>query len=132
MEFDNQYLTYNEYKKLGGTLEEMPFNLLEFNARKQIDKETFGRLTGIGQNYQEVKLCIYNLISTLKSYNEYETQNKSISSESTDGYSVSYGTPQKTITEAKESELNSNIESYLSNLEINNIPVLYRGADVNK
>lgn len=132
MEFDNQYLTYNEYKELGGTLEEMPFNLLEFNARKQIDKETFGRLTGIGQNYQEVKLCIYNLISTLKSYNEYETQNKSISSESTDGYSVSYGTPQKTITEAKESELNSNIESYLSNLEINNIPVLYRGADVNK
>ena len=44
MEFKGQYLTYQEYKALGGTLDEMPFNLLEFNARKKIDERTFGRL----------------------------------------------------------------------------------------
>lgn len=130
MEFKGQYLTYQEYLALGGTLDEMPFNLLEYNARKKIDERTFGRLVDKGQEYQEVKLCVYNIITTLNSYSSYDTQNKAISSESTDGYSVSYGTPQKSITEAKNSELEDVINSYLANVVIDNVPVLYRGADV--
>ena len=94
MEFEGQYLTYQEYKTLGGTLDEMPFNLLEFNARMKIDERTFGRLVDKGQEYKEVKLCVYNMITALNSYSSYDTQNKAISSESTDGYSISYGTPQ--------------------------------------
>ena len=130
MEFKGQYLTYQEYLALGGTLDEMPFNLLEFNARKKIDERTFGRLINKGQEYKEVKLCIYNMIITLNSYSSYDTQNKAISSESTDGYSISYGTPQKSITEAKNSELEDIMNSYLANIVIDNVPVLYRGADV--
>ena len=130
MEFKGQYLTYQEYLALGGTLDEMPFNLLEFNARKKIDERTFGRLIDKGQEYKEVKLCVYNMITTLNSYSSYDTQNKAISSESTDGYSISYGTPQKSITEAKNSELEDVINSYLANVVIDNVPVLYRGADV--
>lgn len=130
MEFKGQYLTYQEYLALGGTLDEMPFNLLEYNARKKIDKRTFGRLVDKGQEYQEVKLCVYNMITTLNSYSSYDTQNKAISSESTDGYSISYGTPQKSTTEAKNSELEDVINSYLANVVIDNVPVLYRGADV--
>lgn len=130
MEFKGQYLTYQEYLALGGTLEEMPFNLLEYNARKKIDERTFGRLIDKGQEYQEVKLCVYNMITTLNSYSSYDTQNKAISSENTDGYSISYGTPQKSTTEAKMVELEESIDTYLSNLVIYNIPVLYRGTDV--
>ena len=130
MEFKGQYLTYQEYQLLGGTLEEMPFNLLEFDARKRIDKRTFGRLVDKGQEYKEVKLCIYNMIITLNSYSSYDTQNKAISSESTDGYSISYGTPQKSTTEAKNSELEDIIDTYLSNLIADDVSVLYRGADV--
>lgn len=130
MEFKGQYLTYQEYLALGGTLDEMPFNLLEFNARKKIDERTFGRLVDKGQEYKEVKLCIYNMIITLNSYSSYDTQNKAISSENTDGYSISYGTPQKSITEAKNSELEDIIDTYLSNLIVNDVSVLYRGADV--
>lgn len=129
MEFEGQYLTYQEYLALGGTLDEMPFNLLEFNARKKIDERTFGRLVNKGQEYQEVKLCVYNMITTLNSYSSYDTQNKAISSESTDGYSISYVTPQKSTTEAKNSELEDVINSYLANVIIDNVPVLYRGAD---
>ena len=129
MEFEGQYLTYQEYQLLGGTLEEMPFNLLEFNARKKIDERTFGRLVDKGQEYQDVKLCVYDMITTLNSYSSYDTQNKAISSESTDGYSISYGTPQKSTTEAKNSELEDIIDTYLSNLIIDDVPVLYRGAD---
>lgn len=131
MEFEGQYLTYQEYKALGGTLDEMPFNLLEFNARKKIDERTFGRLVDKGQEYKEVKLCVYNMITTLNSYSSYDTQNKAISSESTDGYSISYGTPQKSTTEAKNSELEDVIDTYLSNLIVDDVSVLYRGADVN-
>ena len=130
MEFKGQYLAYQEYLALGGTLEEMPFNLLEYNARKKIDERTFGRLVDKGQEYQEVKLCVYNMITTLNSYSSYNAQNKAISSESTDGYSISYGTPQKSTTEAKNSELEDVINSYLANVVIDNVPVLYRGADV--
>ena len=130
MEFEGQYLTYQEYKALGGTLDEMPFNLLEFNARMKIDERTFGRLVDKGQEYKEVKLCVYNMITTLNSYSSYDTQNKAISSESTDGYSISYGTPQKSVTEAKNSELEDVIDTYLSNLIVDDVSVLYRGADV--
>lgn len=129
MEFEGQYLTYQEYKALGGTLDEMPFNLLEFNARMKIDERTFERLVDKGQEYREVKLCVYNMITTLNSYSSYDTQNKAISSESTDGYSISYGTPQKSTTEAKNSELEDIIDTYLSNLIVDNVPVLYRGVD---
>ena len=129
MEFKGQYLTYQEFKALGGTLDEMPFNLLEYNARMKIDERTFGRLVDKGQEYKEVKLCVYNMITTLNSYSSYDTQNKAISSESTDGYSISYGTPQKSTTEAKNSELEDIMNSYLANFVIDNVSVLYRGAD---
>ena len=130
MEFKGQYLTYQEYLALGGTLDEMPFNLVEQNARKKIDERTFGRLVDREQEYQDVKLCVYDMITTLNSYSSYDTQNKAISSESTDGYSISYGTPQKSIIEAKNSELEDIMNSYLANIVIDNVPVLYRGADV--
>ena len=45
MTFDGQYLTYVEYQQLGGsTIGKMPFDLLEFEARKQIDIRTQNRL----------------------------------------------------------------------------------------
>lgn len=130
MDFEGQYLTYNDYHVLGGNLDQAPFNLLEYNARKKIDERTFGRLIGKGQEYQEVKLCIFNMLKTLESYESYESQNKAVSSESTDGYSVSYATPNSSYIEAKNGELDDVIDSYLSNLAVNNIPVLYRGTDV--
>ena len=38
MKFEGQYLTFEEYKSLGGTLKDKtPFNLLEIEARNQID-----------------------------------------------------------------------------------------------
>lgn len=130
MEFEGQYLTYEEYQGLGGNLDQTPFNLLEYNARKEVDKRTQQRLQGIGNEYQEVKLCVYNMITTLNSYSSYDIQNKAISSENIDGYSVSYGTPTTSTTEAKNRELEDIIDTYLSNTMVNGVMVLYRGADV--
>ena len=47
MEFSGQYLTYEEYRALGGTLDLTSFNLLEFEARRQIDIKTFNRLKNV-------------------------------------------------------------------------------------
>lgn len=129
MEFKGQYLTYQEYLTLGGTLDEMPFNLLEYNARKEIDSRTQKRFIGIGNEYEEVKLCVYNLIPAIKSYEEYTTQNKAISSESTDGYSVSYGTPQTAYTMAKNNELDNIIYKYLYDVIVNEEHALFIGQD---
>lgn len=130
MEFKGQYLTYEEYQRLGGNLDQTPFNLLEYDARKKIDERTFKRLVGIGNEYQEVKLCVFNLIPTIQSYQAYTTQNKAVSSESTDGYSASYETPQKSIVESKNGELEDIIDTYLAELIVNDVSVLYRGTDV--
>ena len=129
MEFKGQYLAYQEYLALGGTLEEMPFNLLEYNARKKIDERTFGRLVDKGQEYQEVKLCVYNMITTLNSYSSYDTQNKAISSESTDGYSITYGTTQTSYTEDKNKEIDDIIYKYLYGVIVNNEHALFIGQD---
>ncbi len=129
MEFNGQYLTYQEYLTLGGTLEEMPFNLLEYNARKEIDSRTQNRFIGIGNEYEEVKLCVYNLIPTIKSYEEYTTQNKAVSSENTDGYSVSYNAPQTTYVEVKNNELDNIIYKYLYGIIVNGEHALFIGQD---
>lgn len=130
MEFEGQYLTYEDYKALGGTLDLMPFNLLEFEARQNVDKYTFGRLKELEEQNQEVKLCIFKLINLMNSYNSYETQNKAVSSENTDGYSVSYGTPTTDFTKAKNSEIQGVVREYLVDCKLEDgTPYMYYGTD---
>lgn len=130
MDFEGQYLKYNEYKALGGELDIMPFNLLEFEARQNIDKYTFGRLKDLNEQIQDVKLCVYRLIGMINSYNKQETQNKGVSSENIDGYSVSYISPTTNITDAKSNEIRGIIREYLIECKLDDgTPYLYCGAD---
>lgn len=122
MKFDNQYLTYDEYKKLGGNLSEMPFNLLEYRAEKEVDELTSNRFRKISNYPQELKLCINNLITNIDKYNESETK----SSETVGNYSVSYDKP---VTKEKKEELKNIIKTYLSTTKVGNVFVLYCGAD---
>lgn len=131
MEFNGQYLTYTEYIQLGGTIpKEMPFNLLEFNARKCIDKYTSGRLINLTEQVQEVKLCVFELIKSLEKYcsdvEKFNTNN--IASESIDGYSISYNTNFEEIIKSKQSDISSIIYTYLANCKLEDgTPYLYRG-----
>ena len=131
MEFNGQYLTYTEYKELGGAIpDEMPFNLLEFNARKCIDKYTFGRLINLTSQTQEVKLCVFELIKSLEKYcSESETYNvNNVASENIDGYSISYNTNFDGIIKGKDAEISNIIYTYLANSKLEDMtPYLYRG-----
>ena len=128
MDFNGQYLTYEEYKELGGSLDQMPFQILEFDARKEIDKNTFGRIKELVNQKQEVKLCVFELIKTLNSYTVKEDGNKNVSSESIDGYSISYNNQPETNLKAKKIEVNGIIETYLSDCKLEDgTPYLFRG-----
>lgn len=130
MEFIKQYLTYEEYRSLGGTLEETPFKILELEARKNIDKYTFGRLQKLESQIDEVKVCMYKLIGLGDTYAKYDSQNKAVASETTDGYSVSYGQATENITKAKTSEIKSTIRTYLAECRLEDgTPYLYCGVE---
>lgn len=129
MEFKNQYLTHNEYLNLGGTLEKTPFNILELEAQKNIDKYTQGRLKKLDDQINEVKVCIYKLIQLLNSYQDYTIQNKTISSENIDGYSVSYNVASENISNAKNKEIRDTIKTYLAECYLEDgTPYLYVGV----
>lgn len=135
MTFEGQYLTYQEYLDLGGSqIEELPFNLLEFEARRQIDIRTFNRLKNSEEIPQEVKLCEYNLINSI---NEFASSTNgaistgNVASETTDGYSVSYinASQISDIVKSKNDEFNDIINTYLLGVVVNGQHLMYIGVD---
>ena len=114
MDFSGQYLTYNEYKVLGGQLDQTPFNLLEYDVRKEIDKQTLERLINLEEQREEVKMCVWELINLQQSINN----GVDIS-----GNVVNY--TNKEIVKAKS----DTIMRYLLNCKLENgTPYLYRGV----
>lgn len=122
MNFKNQYLTYEEYKLLGGNLMKPSFNLLEYRAEKKVDEQTSNRFKKISKYPQELKLCINELITEIKKYND--SGNKT--SQTVGNYSVNYDKP---VTAEKNRLLNNIIKTYLANTKVDNTYVLYCGAD---
>ena len=131
MEFNGQYLTYDEYKELGGSLDQTPFNLLEFEARRIIDSRTLQRLKGIKEIPQEVKMCMFSLINTISNYTNQSQTSKNISSESVGSYSVSYitGTQIQETINSKNAELTDIVLTYLTGVIVNGEHLVYLGVN---
>ena len=129
MEFNNQYLSYEEYKSLGGTLGEMPFNILELKARQVINERTQNRLKDVEKMPQEVKICVYDLINTMNKYNLSDNSTSSnVSSENTDGYSVTYKSGTEMTTEQK-AQYEDIMLTDLYGVVVNGEAILYLGAN---
>lgn len=134
MEYSGQYLTYEEYLALGGTLDLTPFNVLEFEARRKIDIRTFNRLKDSEEIPQEVKLCEYKLIDSINSYvnaSNNVSSKGNLASESTDGYSVTYISYDKVgeVIKSKSAELDDIIKTYLLGVIYNGEHLLYCGVE---
>ena len=129
MEFSGQYLTYEDYRALGGTLDLTSFNLLEFESRRQIDIRTFNRLKDIEEIPQEVKLCDYELINSIDSFLKTKNNISNVKSENIDGYSVQYTSSSEvqSIIKSKNEDIKDIIYSYLSNVVVNDEQLLYCG-----
>ena len=141
MTFEGQYLTYLEYKDLvegegGSAMAEMPFNLLEFEARRKIDIRTQNRLKDVDSKDipQEVKLCEYNLINSINGFASAMTNisnNGNVASFNSDGYSESYITPMQIqdVVKSKSAELDDIIRTYLLEVIFNDQHLMYLGVD---
>lgn len=131
MDFTNQYLSYEEYMELGGTLDEVPFNELEYECRRIIDRRTQNRLKNADEIPHEVKMLENKMIQTLQGY--YISLNKAqsgVASENTDGYSVSYISSNQIsqLIQGKIDVLQDLISEYLFGVIVNNEHVLYVGV----
>ena len=129
MEFNNQYLSYEEYKSLGGTLGEMPFNILELKARQIINERTQNRLKDVEKIPQEVKICVYDLINTMNKYNlSNNSTSSNVSSENTDGYLVTYKSGTEMTAEQK-AQFEDVMLTDLYGVIVNGEAILYLGAN---
>ena len=131
MDFTNQYLSYQEYIELGGTLEEVPFNELEYECRRIIDSRTQNRLKNADEIPEEVKMLENKMIQTLQGY--YVSLNRAqsgVASENTDGYSVSYISSNQIsqLIEGKIDVLQDLVSTYLFGVIVNNEHLLYCGV----
>ena len=132
MEDSEKYLTYQEYRSMGGTLDLMPFNLLEFEAKRKIDERTQDRLKNVDSLPLEVKMCMLRLIGLMFTYTkELEQSSKGITSENIDGYSVSYitGNQVSEVIKNKNNEIDDVITTYLMGVIVNGEHILYLGVE---
>ena len=78
------YLTYQEYKTRGGSLDEAAFNRKEKKAEYLLNYWTFDRLkSGLGDNEQVVKDLMFEMVETM-------SDGQQVTSFSNDGISVSF------------------------------------------
>ena len=119
------YLTYTEYKELGGTLEETAFNRNIDRACVMIDVRTQSRLECFEETPQIVKVVCVDLID----YIATNTVEKTITSKSQSAGGVSESESYATKTaEDYSADLDRIFEPLAVVKTKNGINILYRGA----
>jgi hypothetical protein len=130
------YLTYAEYRVMGGTLEEIPFSNYEFQAEYQINRATFNRLKSDAVIPEAVKRLMKYLIDLLERRNAAFSLGKNsssadpyITSQSNDGVSISYnGIAPSDFIKLSETDALNAIKSYLDGVTNEaGRKLLYRG-----
>lgn len=123
------YLTYDEYKSLGGSAPATDFALLEFKARKRIDYLTASRVQNMAQVPQAVKMCMLSIITVDSAAGaEAQATKPVVTSFNTDGYSESYGKAMN-VQDASASIARIIKTGLSGETDDNGVPLLYRGVD---
>lgn len=124
-----QYLTYEEYKQIGGTLEETAFKRIIIRVCGEIDSRTKCRVLHMEKVPENVKALCADLVDY---YAANVTNGKVISSKSTSAGPVSESESYTVKTsEDVENDLENMIYSYLgSENDDNGTPLLYRGCSI--
>ena len=121
------YLTYEQYKEIGGVLDLTAFNRFESRACGIIDNATHNRIEGMAEVPQRARALCRDLV-------EYFAENfgssKQISnhSQSAGGVSESESFVIRSIEE-RAGEIDDMVKDYLLNeVDDNGTPLLYRGC----
>ena len=133
------YLLYDEYKSMGGKLDETLFNELEFLAEAKVDWYTFNRLQNETELPERLKRCMYALVNLIYKVQQASmlgddgsgdsSINAAVASQSNDGVAISYNVVSaQQAVELSEKEIQDIIEQGLQGV-MNSLgrKVLYRG-----
>ena len=128
------YLTYPDYTSYGGALDERTFLQYLFSAEAYLNYVTFGRLKKDKVIPEEVKICLFTMISLMDIRNTSITGlnadgSASIRSQSNDGVSITYNTMDANVLlESCKKELRQAVKEYLDGVknEAGRL-LLYRG-----
>ena len=122
-----EYITYEEYKSIGGVLDISAFSRYSFRAFSRITQETQARIVSMAVIPEEVKHLCRDLIEYMCN-NMNQDKSLSSSSQSQGGASESESYPY-IKTEDHETYIVELIYDYLSSVTDNNgTPLLYRGC----
>lgn len=115
------FITYKEYKDMGGGLDETAFNLYAYEAERKIITATHGRAKTATE---AIKRCIVRLAGILA---KSDIAADKVTSFSNDGVSQSI----KDVSAADYAAgADSIVREYLSNeVDENGVPLLYLGVD---
>lgn len=82
------YITYEQYKALGGTASASAFPRLELQARKKLDYWTQGRITEVDD---DIRLCMLLIIDAM---GKIKSGFVNVASTNNDGLTVNYASAQ--------------------------------------
>lgn len=121
------YLTYDEYKEIGGTIEEAAFNRTIYRVSGIVNNATFGRIEGMITIPEEVKHLCRDLVEYFAN-NFGSSKQVSSRSQSAGGVSESESFVIRSIEE-RAGEIDDMVKDYLMNVSDDmGTPLLYRGA----
>lgn len=122
------YLTYEEYSNMGGLLDLTTFNRDIDRACGIIDVHTHCRLKKSSTVSKMVKACVRDLVEYI-SNNFASGKVINSKSQSAGGVSESESYATKTLEETNEEMYNIIYDYLASELDVDGVPLLYRGAD---
>lgn len=137
------YLTYDEYKDMGGTLDEATFNDFAFEAESTINWYTFNRLTKETSFSDNVKRLMYRLIGLIHQNQKAQSLGQdtktgevsgAIASQSNDGFSTSYNVLSASQAIRTVSSTTKRLVHQYLGAEVNSLghKLLYRGVYPNE
>lgn len=117
------YITFAQYRDMGGSLDETAFNIYGYEAYIKIKTACFDRIT---EPSEAVKRCMVRLTELAA---DYAAQSKMPSSYSHDGLSESYNVRNQSEYEKEARDL---IRAYLINEKsVIGVPLLFCGVSYN-
>ena len=122
-----QYLTYEQYKSMGGELNETAFNRNIDRVCGFVDLHTQGRLQGVLEVSQRVKACVRDLVEYLAN-NLPNGKTVTSKSQSAGGVSESESYATKTTDEINAEMLCIVYDYLISEKDDCGMPLMYRGA----
>lgn len=122
-----QYLTYEEYQEIGGTLDLTAFNRNIDRACGFVDLNTQSRLQSVLEASQRVKACVRDLVEYLAN-NMSSGKAVTSKSQSAGGVSESESYAAKTTDEINFEMLNIVYDYLATEKDDYGTPLLYRGA----